>query len=63
MRRPMPRNAPEERKPQKYLYLSEEGKQGAGNRVSEIAVAAGSFVAAVRLNRGERVSMCAEREK
>ena len=28
MRRPMPRNAPEERKPQKYLYLSEEGQKG-----------------------------------
>ena len=63
MRRPMPRNAPEERKPQKYLYLSGEGAQGAGNRVSEIAVA-GSFVAAVRLNRGERASehVCGERK-
>ena len=41
-----------------------EGGAGEGNRVSKIAVAAGSFVDAVRLNRGERASehVCGERK-
>ena len=59
-------NAPQRprRKEAAKVFISfRGGGAGAGNRVSEIAVA-GSFVAAVRLNRGERVSehVCGERK-
>ena len=59
-------NAPQRprRKEAAKVFISfRGGGAGAGNRVSEIAVA-GSFVDAVRLNRGERVSehVCGERK-